>query len=356
MTQMAQGYTHGAASNTALDSQPHVVGAMSAHVDWLSFSFTVVGSRRLDKLIDTIRDLLQVDIYFDNPRIKDDYSGKFQSFGGSLGLTFSYTHFDNHDICNARLTLPGVLLADRKPWHVKRVCRRFRDDWQAKCTRIDLAVDDYAYQLNDDQLENAIIDKCIVGVRGGQRINSYGTKTAGTTIYLGQRRSAKFARIYDRATVTGGKIHAKRFEIEYKQGLAHSIFVDYLADGSPDSSYLLSSIIRSSISCNYKPDKNLSRSVVFEWWASFVERIVGDTHVYKRVPPIHSLDRTLRWVHRSVSKSLLVIQEALGLDKTKELLDFWMHEARLRCTLHDADEINRIRGENYTLDMLMSEY
>jgi hypothetical protein len=339
--------TQGAVSNTALDSQTLVRPSMSAKVDWLSLSFQVAGSKRLDKLIETIQDRYGINIYFDKYKTQDTYAGRYQSFSGTLGCSFSYSGFDSNDICNARFTIPGQLLADRRTWHTKSLCRYLSHKFGAVCTRIDLAVDDYTRQLNYDKIIEASKNKDVVGVRTGKTIESWGSKTSGRTVYCGARTGAKYARFY-----TKGEFD--RFEIEYKQGLATSIFCDYISDYSPSSSWILSSILRSSIKFVTKRDKNLSRATNCDWWDSFQDRILGSEHIFPPAKPRPSLDRTLKWIHRSCSKSLLLMREALGDLWMEKLLELWEYEARSRINAKDIDSLSQFRQHGFSLSDLMN--
>lgn len=347
MAQATKKATDDAASNTALDSQPNGYDSLTAHIDWISLSFKIHGKAKLDKLIHTIQELLQISIYFDNYRNTDDFTGRYKTHGGTLGISFSYSYFDNNDRCNARLTLPGGFLADRRPWHIKRVCRRLRDDWGAICTRIDLAVDDTHRQLDYQKIIDATKHNQTLGFRSGKTIDSYGTKQDGKTVYCGSRRSSKYARFYNKET-------CDRFEIEYKQNLAVSVFTDYLSDYSPDSSIVLSSILQSSISFIVRKDKNLSRATECQWWTEFKQRIVGTFHPLIRSKPRPSLDRTLKWIHRSVSKSLLLMREALGDIQMEKLLQLWEYEAKSRCNSGDVDRLRQFNQHGFSLADLMN--
>lgn len=337
----------GAASNTALRSQTQGLSTMAAKIDWLTLCFDISGKARLDKLIHDIQEMLQGSIFFDNYRIKDDHSGRYQTFSGSLGITFGYTSFDNDNICYARLTLPGQFLEQRKPWHIKRVMRRLHHDYKARCSRIDLAVDDYERQLEHKEIESAIKKKQGIGFNCGKTIDSYGTVNAGVTVYAGTRRSPKFARFYE-------KQGFDRFEIEYKQGLASSIFSDYLADSTPDSCYLLSSILRSSISFAWKRDKNLSRSHELGWWVAFRDRIVGTKIKVTTPKPMPSLHSTFKWIHKSVSKSLLLMRQALGEEIMNETIELWQYEARKRCNSFDNDRLLQFNKQGFSADDLIN--
>jgi hypothetical protein len=320
---------------------------MTAKVDWISLSFQVEGSKRLDKLICQIQDMLCISFDFSKCRWVDDYTGRYQNYSGNHGSSFGYSNGDSDQLFNARLTLPGQFLADRRPWHIKRVMRRMRDDWDARCTRIDLAVDDYAKQLNYNKIINATKRKDCVGFHSGKSIESYGTKNDGRTVYCGSRRSPKFARFYNKGEFD-------RFEIEYKQHLASAVFCDYLDDFSPDSSLTLSSILRSSIGFVGKRDKNLSRATNCGWWDSFQSRIVGTFHPLNLSKPRPSLDRTLKWIHRSVSKSLLLMREALGELWMEKLLQLWEYEAKGRINQNDINNLEQFRHHGFSLSDLMN--
>ncbi len=339
--------TDGAASNTALNSQSTVLGIMSAKIDWISLSFRVNGSGRLNKLIECAQDWLDISIFFDKYRVNDDFTGRYKAFSGSLGVSFCYSNFDNNDFCNARITLPGEFLGSRAAWAVKKAMRKFSHEFGATCTRIDLAVDDIHRQLCHQTIINATKAKEGIGFNRGKTIDSYGGSNSGITVYCGSRRSPKFARFYQ-------KDEFDRFEIEYKQQYASAIFADYLADSSPTSAYLLSGILRNSISFAFKPDSNLSRSIERDWWVSFRERIFGSNDKISVSKPRPSLDRTLKWIHRSVTKALLLMGEALGQINKSKLLELWEFEARLRCCQSDADRIAQFKLQELCIDELMA--
>jgi DNA relaxase NicK len=347
MTQVTEKSTDSATSNTAFNQQTLVLETMSAKVDWISLSFKVQGSRQLDKLIEKIQDWLLISIFFDKYRLDDDFTGRYKTYSGSLGVSFGYSNFDSNDVCNARLTLPGQFLEQRSPWYIKTRMARFSMEFGATCTRIDLAVDDFSRQLDHQTIVLASKNKEGIGFRVGKTIDSYGTNNDGITVYCGSRRSPKFARFYQ-------KDGFDRFEIEYKQHYAGSIFADYLADPSSDSTYLLSSILRSSISFAFKPDCNLSRSIEREWWVSFRDRIVGEYQKVTSSRPRPSLDRTLKWIHRSVSKSLLLMREALGESDMSKLLQLWESEAKLRCDQSDCDRLLQFSLNPMSLGELMA--
>lgn len=347
MAQIATQVTDSAVSNTALNSQSLGHTLLVGHLDWLSLSCTISGSRRLDKFIEDVQNYFDISFFFDKPKIKDDYSGRYQTFSGSLGCSLSYSNINNDDVYNARITLSGEFLASRAKWHVKRRLQYLNDNFGLRCTRVDIAVDDYDKQLDFSVIESSSRAKEGVGFSSGKTVDSYNSVGCGITVYCGSRRSPKYARFYEKGEFN-------RFEIEYKQQYAEAIFTDFMADTTPTGEFLLSSILASSISFAYKPDKNLSRSITHQWWLDFTARISYKIVRYKIVKPRPSLDRTLRWIHRSVSKSLLLMREALGTCAMNQMLQLWEQEARLRCDQSDSDRLLQFKLQDISLDELMT--
>jgi DNA relaxase NicK len=328
---------------------------MTAHIDWLSFSFQLPDKYKLDQLTECIRELLQVNIFFDQGKVLTDNARHTYTFyQGDLGISYGYTSTLVDGIIRARLQLPGQLLSARKDWHIKRVCRRLFVDFDAKCTRIDLAVDDYSRVLQFDEIQDAIVSGSIAGFQKAKFIESYGGDDAGRTIYLGTRHSPKFGRIYDRLGVTKGLENCIRYEVEYKQGMALAIFSDYINDEHIDSSPLLSGIIQSAFDFTVRKDKNLSRATRLPWWQGFLDRINGDA-----VKPVvdqknRSIERTLAWLRRSVSKSIVIAKQVIGENNLNILWEIWEQEAKGR--INDADR-NVIAKSSYNaaelLDLLL---
>jgi DNA relaxase NicK len=322
-------------SNTTLES--HAGGEpLSARIDWLSFSFQLADKYKLDQLTECIRELLQVNISFDTGKtLTDNARHTYTYYEGDLGISYGYTSTLLSGAIRARLILPGQLLSARADWHIKRVSRRLFADFGAKCTRIDIAIDDYSRSLDFEEVEAAIKSGNIAGFQKAKFIESYGGNDAGRTIYLGVRRAAKYGRIYDRMGVTKGAENCIRYEVEYKQGLALAIFSDYINDEHIDSTPLLCGIIRGAFDFTIKKGKNLDRATRLGWWDAFLSRISGETIKVLVATKNRSIERTLAWLRRSVSKSILISKQILGAKNLDILWQIWEREAADRIT--DAD-------------------
>lgn len=107
-----------------------------------------------------------------------------------------------------------------------------------KCTRIDIAIDDFDYGLPWQQIENALVENNYSGFRKANRVQSF--TDSGITYYLGSRESSSCVRIYDTEVKHG--YSAQRFEVEFKRAKA-SVLAQLLAS-TPDKKALAYSMIQ----------------------------------------------------------------------------------------------------------------
>jgi DNA relaxase NicK len=344
-------------SNTALDSHPH--GTSPQHmvpmVDWLSLSFCDVN---IDKLIESIQNRLHVSIHFDKYSIVK-HGNKAQlwykgTMGVQLGITNTGALADRYG--DVLLLLPGRLCSSVKSWALKSFCREMFLGFDCRCTRIDIKVDDYDEALDFPTMIDAVEKGNIAGFQKGKYIQSYGGEDAGRTLYLGTRRSNKFGRIYERAGVTKGAEKCYRFEVEYKRSMAQAVFLVYINAEEDELADVLGGILKKAFLFLNKTDKNVLRCEVFSWWNEFLDRIVSVAVQLEIVKPVPSIDATVRWVHRSVSKSIGKMREALGKRATNVLLKLWSEESKVRFTNEDNFQISEWLACTTSLGELIQNY
>lgn len=335
-----KGFSNARVSNTALDSQTHAQQGLTATVDWLTLQFREVN---IDKLVDCIQDLLQVSIFFDGKQVEQNEQGTWNVCQGTGGISFLWKSDGTRSYGDASLVLPGGFLCTREYWHVHRVSRRLASDFGGMCSRIDLAVDDYDRALDFRQILDAIELGEVVGFQKSKYIESYGGVEAGKTIYLGTRRSNKYGRIYDRLGVTKGKENCIRFEVEYKRGMARSVFTDYIKAERSTVLDKLGGIIKTAFGFAHKKDKNLDRAVVKEWWAVFCQRIGGCPNKIRVKPEKKSIEKSLHWVKKSVSKTLLKIVGCIGIEGLHNVLNVFIAQKIDQLREVDKAHINEFR-------------
>jgi DNA relaxase NicK len=305
---------------------------LTPFVDWISLSLVMPNAKALDKFIEwmTFRLLLSFD--FSTSKQSSNLGGRWSRHLGTCSSSLSLQYTNESDSISVRILLPGEFLATHQRYYVHRVMGEMFSKWGAKCTRIDLAVDDDQKQLNYDLIIDAIRVGNMSGFSEGKHIDSFGGTHPGRTVYCGSRRSAKYARFYNRGEVD-------RFEVEYKQDLAASIFLDYVSADISDVNRVLSEILKSSLNFIDKRDKNISRNKPLDWWTNFLGRIQGDVIDIKRVKRVTCIQRTMAWIRRSVSKSILKCEAALGVESFAHELRIWVSEAANRVTNRDNMDI-----------------
>jgi DNA relaxase NicK len=356
MAHLAEKIHNARTSNTALKSHPHGEGVLAAHCDWMTLKFSVRDKYVLDKAIEDIKDILLIDYDFGTQQYTANQQAKYQSYRGTLGSCISYTYGCNIERINCIITLPGQWLKAHSLEWIKESVRFFHEKYDTHCSRFDIAVDDYQRKLNWSAIRDACKSGCGVGFREYQFIESKARFGTGKTIYLGTRKSARYCRIYDRASVTDGKENCIRFEIEFKKDLSHTVYIDYLYSSDINGAETLSGIIQSQISFVKRKDKNLNRATTLVWWQNFINRIKGQKIELPRTKPILNIERTLRWVHRNVSKGLLLLKEAIGIDDLNVLFGLWELEARGRITKLDLIHLDEFKEHGLSIHQLMSEF
>jgi len=297
-------------------------------VDWLSISFEFESEYKLNSFIEYLECRLMLTFDFGSAKQSDNFSGKWVRYNSAEGCSIALNYCNSIERIQVRLLLSGDFLSKQVRYYIHRVSGELRTKWGGRCTRIDIAVDDPLKQIDYDCVIQAIRDKNVAGCNQGKLIESIGGEHPGRTVYCGSRRSAKYGRFYNKGEFD-------RFEVEFKLDMADSIFVDYISASSEDSGKILAGVLKSAFSFLDKISKNLDRNKVFSWWQEFLDRIEGTPIEIARKKPVTSIERTLSWIHRSVSKAVLKCRTALGVEEFDKLLAMWAEESRQRITPMD---------------------
>jgi hypothetical protein len=340
-------------SNTALDSQNQTGSHLQAGIDWLSLSFFDVD---IDRLVYFLQEGLNTVVCWENPKEVRERGEVWMYFECTNGGNFGMLNRGHDRISDVRLQLSGRPLSQWSTRYLRKVCVALSKDFGARCTRIDINVDDYQRVLSFGQIWQAIESKHISGFVKAQYIKSFGGASAGETIYLGTRRSSKFGRIYDRMGVTNGQENCIRYEVEYKGKMADLVFLDFIKSDSKNVYKRLGAVIRGAFDFVIKKDKNLDRATRLEFWDNFLNRICDYVEKIKVTKKHVSIERSLSWVHRSVSKTLLILKRALEPDVFVQIIDLWMNEASHRLTIADALNIQNCQVEKLSYSEIIARF
>jgi len=194
------------------------------------------------------------------------------------------------------------------------------DDY--RINRLDLAFDDHAGYLNLRKVAKTVLytDRFISRWKRAEMINQYNLRVAtrhllgdaGATLYIGDRKSTSFCRIYDKRVqelergATGEDLppHWVRLELEYKAERAKAV-ANKLID-HPNPAKQACQILRGQM--DFKSAKGEARIRDREpvrWWKRFTGSC-GKTLI--RVPrEVSTLKRKTEWLENSVSPTLALV-------------------------------------------------
>ena len=245
-----------------------------------------------------------------------------------------------------------------------RLLLGLKHTFKVKCNRIDIAIDDPSYSLIPvDNMVEGCQNNENFGFRSFKTISSGECgKSLSVTNYFGSRNSGKIVRIYDHNE------ECHRFEAEFKRGYSQPIF-DFISsikrewfydvqetscNTNFDSEYkrfiekslgekdicsnlenitnglhpckdgfdiilqrILSSIAVTAIDfrdkTGLKDTQRASRrdTVRCDYYQEFIENIGAEIKI-KLKPVARTIEKTIAWMQRSVSKSLSIIKDSLG--------------------------------------------
>lgn len=308
-------------------------------IDWLRFSFPV-------ESFQPVMALCGVSISLEEWQQKSSYRKKFVTYflEGCLLASDSLPRVDLVDDGKVRRDLPtlpadgsarfildfsgnglGHFFAANSFLSPEKLVHQFYE-WGGTCNRLDIAFDDYRGHLDIYHMDKRLRrgDAVVTRWRQAALLDSFaiGDGDRGETLYIGDRKSESFARVYNKraqelargADPVGLPASWVRFELELKRARADSVLKAALADGWTPTFFL--GFLRSLIDFKRKDgeDENISRREPARWWARFLGE-VGKRPV--RIPqPVQSIERIKEWVGYAVSPSLALLLQHYEGDVT----------------------------------------
>lgn len=202
-----------------------------------------------------------------------------------------------------------------------------------KCTRIDIATDDYSKQLEFREICRALDAGEFFGFRTSRVVRGIGGKRAGWTAYIGSRQSDCMIRIYDKFAESNGRIDCIRYEIEYKDELAQELFLLLIgAATSEESLRIYKKYWKGKAEFRSRENgKNQDRNPRLAWWDSFVTRVGEAAYLVRPIKVAPDVVQKADWIYRQVAKSLAIIKAALPIEKFGDFLDLVISEGERKC-------------------------
>lgn len=148
---------------------------------------------------------------------------------GIEGIRGGFT-VDDDGCVSVMIDLSGVYFKQLTPVDQWRLFRGLHYTYQMKCSRIDLAIDDYTYSVIPvDEMWEAANARCNFGFRKSKLVDSGNCgEERAVTMYYGSRESGKLVRTYDHDA------ECMRFEAEFKRAYSNDIFTRIATLERPD--------------------------------------------------------------------------------------------------------------------------
>jgi hypothetical protein len=185
-------------------------------IDWLAGTFH---DSRLDEVKSLIK-LVFSDLFpFPSRGRLGFYQRHHESIKGvKIGFEPDQSPAAINERHDAYLSIPGEVIRsvsiDKLHWFF----RRLHDDFQFKCSRLDVYIDDYKKRVSAEDIFGYYKNGQLFGFRAHHYHTSGASKElSGSSIMLGKRGKAgagKYLRCYDKEAQSNGKIKAFRFELE----------------------------------------------------------------------------------------------------------------------------------------------
>ena len=197
----------------------------------------------------------------------------------------------------------------------------------AAVNRLDIAFDCFNGLLSIPNMDAMLRagDRVNTRWRKASLVGSYeiGGQSTGETLYIGNRESGSFARVYDKraqelsraADDSSLPLSWIRLELELKDKRAFAVASKALGLGFHPC--VFTGFLRACVDFLENVDSNKQRAQPVKWWKTFLN---GVEKMPVKVPrPVASIERTQEWVNHSVAPSLALLMEHKGGDMK------WLH-------------------------------
>lgn len=352
-------------SNTGSEcSNFQVVGKdthLAVHVDWLQGTCHPLTDDWALELIGVVMRALN-----DHPVWEWDsgsFKGKqWQHRGFSVkGVRWWFDSCKDGQTAHLLLSLPGQVCSSVDVRVIRDLSIFLREVFAFKVTRLDIALDDFGKRLTFDQLMSATQKEDFAVIRSMTPIftKRRSRGLTGWTFQLGSRSSDKCGRIYEKEMESDGESSSIRFEAEFHDEMAHSVWLEwisiedeYFEDVSP--SYLAGKVVGIAEFVDRSGSKrHIKKMKRLPWWEVFLADVgVHLRHSIKRAST--SLKRAMKWVEKQVFPSLAALRKVLGIHEYRRWHDEQLAEKEANFSLEQRAKIMLWSEEKSSVGQQMS--
>ncbi|QBG46549.1 hypothetical protein EGM51_03740 [Verrucomicrobia bacterium S94] len=231
--------------------------------------------------------------------------------------------------------LPGHALHCFLPVTLRRFLRDLSVKFWFKCSRIDLAFDDFEKIITPEEVNEYAEQGFYKGFRKHKYIG--GTKRNGeltdSGVYFGTRGKdggGKFLRFYRKDIESKGEINAFRWEVEFTKKKANSVYFDLAMSLSlEDLATKIALFIGGAIDFAERGNSGKFNKVDrLAFWEQILHHL--GAAVFHSPQDEGSIEKSMDWVERSVTPSLEKIRTAIGDDVYYQWLFELMQDVELK--------------------------
>lgn len=303
------------ASNTGLIPQRPFISS----VDTLTVMFCNVGSGRGAFSIQAlIEEVFHEKIDFDINRptfMMTHWAGCSSS--SLLGTQLHWMAPSDDRPGKLRVHLTGKALSAADSKEVRDLMQVLTEVYSGRCSRIDVAADDYSKITDLEELKRAQEERNYTGVRSHRWAGSGGIGMEdGLTYYFGSTSSDSQLRIYDKKVESKGQMDCIRWELQARRGKAQNLYQRWL-DPELTTQKEIASVLAGAVAGAVDfidrsgGEKDLSRCSRLSWWERILD-CLGAAYRLRAPVRVPTIANKIGWVCRAVAPSLAAIKEYLG--------------------------------------------
>lgn len=206
------------------------------------------------------------------------------------------------------LCLPASMLKGCDVGLLRRFLK-FLFEMDFKCTRIDLAIDDYTKSIQKDTFIQACDSDLHHGFQTyGEQWQKTRKKPKGWTFYMGSFGSDKLYRFYNKSVESNGEIDSYRLEGQFRDTNANMIFNHLVQQPKNDKAFLrdIASVTYSCIDF-YSGERDKKERV--EWWENFRDLVKASDIEIGCGRSKTTIEKSMEWLEKSVIRTLATVEE-----------------------------------------------
>ncbi len=307
------------ASNTGLNSQTTKKIGFEVSCDYITITCYVTNPMDFYPLIDLAEKTLDEKIEYTSARAIFEGKWYLGSSSESLRGTRVYTNPPTAGAYGEiRFKMPGKALAAASMHEIRDMLAMMGEIWSGKVTRFDGAIDDYSRVLDLDEVKAAqdAGNYAHVQKQGYHESGERGKKERGRTITFGARGSEAYLRIYDKSVESNGALDCIRYEVEFKDDKAQTLFDQWLSHDFQDeqgaAKIIAGAVLGAVRFCDRSSeDKNLDRCEDLPWYTKLCDSVVSGFRLRVRKKE-RFLDDSFRWVEKAVMPTLAMLRRYMG--------------------------------------------